>query len=120
MKAAMTKVIGTLTQEDFYGAFQNLLERHSKWIAAKEDYFDGDLSFMCVLSIKVPIRNKSRNLFNDHRIYIYIHIYIYIYDLSANTSLATLFLNGLLEFICLPSVKWFQVFLSLTNNSIQS
>ena len=25
-------------------------------------------SFMCVLSIKVPIRKKSGNLFNDHRI----------------------------------------------------
>ena len=27
MKEAVTKVIDTLTQEDFYGAFQNLLER---------------------------------------------------------------------------------------------
>ena len=27
MKEAMTKVIYTLTQEDFYGAFQELLER---------------------------------------------------------------------------------------------
>ena len=37
---------------------------------------------MCVLSIKVPIRKKSRNLFNDPRIYacyIYVYIYIYIY-----------------------------------------
>ena len=39
---------------------------------------------MCVLSIKVPIRKKSVNLFNDPRIYIYIYIYcvcvnIYIY-----------------------------------------
>ena len=55
---------------------------------------------MCVLSIKVPIRKKSRNLFNDPRMcnqmscglfknnvtnkvfvdksYIYIYIYIYI------------------------------------------
>ena len=30
---------------------------------------------MCVLSIKVPIRKKSGNLFNDPRIYIYIYIY---------------------------------------------
>ena len=36
-------------------------------------------SFMCVLSIKVPIRKKSGNLFNDPRIYKYIYIYIYIY-----------------------------------------
>ena len=33
---------------------------------------------MCVLSIKVPIRKKSGNLFNDPCIYIYIYIYIYI------------------------------------------
>ena len=26
---------------------------------------EGDQSFMCVLSIKVPIRKKSGNLFND-------------------------------------------------------
>ena len=31
---------------------------------------------MCVLSINVPIRKKSGNLFNDPRIYIYIYIYI--------------------------------------------
>ena len=29
---------------------------------------------MCVLSINVPIRKKSGNLFNDPRIYIYIYI----------------------------------------------
>ena len=42
MKEAVTKVIDTLTQEDFYGAFQKLLERYNKWIAAGGDYFDGD------------------------------------------------------------------------------
>ena len=31
------------------------------------DYFEGDLSFMCLLSIKVPIRKKCGNLFNDPR-----------------------------------------------------
>ena len=61
MKEAMTKVIDTLTQEDFYGALQKLLERYNKCIAAG-DYFEGNLSFMCVLSIKVPIRKKSGNL----------------------------------------------------------
>ena len=34
---------------------------------------------MCVLSIKVPIRKKSGNVFNDPRIYIYIYIYRYVY-----------------------------------------
>ena len=41
MKEAVTKVIDMLTQEDFYGAFQKLLERY-KCIAAGGDYFEGD------------------------------------------------------------------------------
>ena len=74
MKEAATKVIDTLTQEDFDGAFQKLLERYNKCIAAGGDYFEGNLSFVCVLSIKVPIRKKSGNLFNDPPIYIYIYV----------------------------------------------
>ena len=42
MKEAMTKVIDTLTQEDFHGTFQALLERYNKGIAAGGDYFEGD------------------------------------------------------------------------------
>ena len=42
MKETVTKVIDTLTQEDFHGAFQKLLERHNKCIAARGDYFEGD------------------------------------------------------------------------------
>ena len=42
MKEAVTKVIDTLTQEDFYGAFQKLLERYNKCIAAGGDYVEGD------------------------------------------------------------------------------
>ena len=42
MKEAMTKVIDTLTQVDFHGAFQKLLERYNKCIAARGDYFEGD------------------------------------------------------------------------------
>ena len=64
MKDAVKQVIDTLTQEDFHGALQKLLEWY-KCIAAGGDYFKGDQSFMCVLSIKVPIWNKSGNLFND-------------------------------------------------------
>ena len=41
MKEAVTKVIDTLTQKDFHGAFQKLLEWY-KCIAAWEDYFEGD------------------------------------------------------------------------------
>ena len=42
MKEAVTKVIDMLTQEDFHGAFQKLLERYNKCIAAGGDYFEGD------------------------------------------------------------------------------
>ena len=42
MKEAVTKVIDTLTQEDFHGGFQKLLEWHNKCIAARGDYFEGD------------------------------------------------------------------------------
>ena len=42
MKEAMTKVIDTLTQEDFHGAFQKLLERYNRCIAARGNYFEGD------------------------------------------------------------------------------
>ena len=41
------------------------------------------------------------------------NIYIYIYSLQI-----TLFLDDILELICLHTIKWFQVFLSNTNNSI--
>ena len=54
MKEAVTRVIDTLTQEDFHGAFQKLLERYNKCTAAGGDYFERDKSFMRVLSIKVP------------------------------------------------------------------
>ena len=42
MKEAVTKVIDTLTQEDFHGAFQKLFERYNKCIAAGGDYVKGD------------------------------------------------------------------------------
>ena len=42
MKAAMTKVIDTLTKEDFHGAFQKLLEQYIVCIGAGGDYFEGD------------------------------------------------------------------------------
>ena len=68
MKEAVTKVINMLTQEDFHGAFQKLLEIYNKCIAAGGDYLEGESSFMCVLSIKVSIRKKYGNLFDDPRI----------------------------------------------------
>ena len=42
MDLAVMKVIDTLTQEDFHVAFQKLLERYNKCIAAGGDYFEGD------------------------------------------------------------------------------
>ena len=42
MKESVTKVIDTLTQEDFDGALQKLLERYNKCIAAGGDYLEGD------------------------------------------------------------------------------
>ena len=42
MKEAVTKVIDALTQEDFDGAFQKLLELHNKCITAGGDYFEVD------------------------------------------------------------------------------
>ena len=41
MKESVTKVIDTLTLEDFHGSFQKLFERDNKCIAAGGDYFEG-------------------------------------------------------------------------------
>ena len=65
MKEAVTKDIDTLTQEDFDGASQKLLERYIKCIAAGGDYFAGD---------------KSLETYHMHLLYIYIYIYIYERD----------------------------------------
>ena len=42
MKAVVMKVIDTLTQEEFHRAFQKLLERYKKYLAAGGDYFEGE------------------------------------------------------------------------------
>ena len=73
MKEAVLKVIDTLTEEDFHGALQKLLERYKKCIAAEED-----LSFVSVLSIKVPIRKKSQETYRIHLVYIHTFIYVYV------------------------------------------
>ena len=62
MKAAVTKVIDTLTEEDFYGAFQKLLERYNKYIAAGGDYFERDLELhVCTINKSVHLK-KVRKL----------------------------------------------------------
>ena len=82
MKEAVTKVIDTLTQEDFHRAFQKLLERYKKCIAAWGDFFEGDQSFMCVLSIKEPIR-KSLETYLMILVY---STYIYKENLALNNQ----------------------------------
>ena len=47
---------------DLHEAFQKWLERYNKSLHPEEITSKGDLSFMCVLSIKVPIRKKSLEL----------------------------------------------------------
>ena len=42
MKEAVTKVIDTLTQEDFDGAFEKMLERYNECIAVGVEYFEED------------------------------------------------------------------------------
>ena len=42
MKEAVTKLIDMLTQEDDLGAFQTLLKRYNKCIAAGGNYSEGD------------------------------------------------------------------------------
>ena len=77
IKEAVTKVIDTLTQENFHGAFQRFLKQYNKFIAAGGDYFEGNWSSMCVLSIKVAIRKKSGNLFNEPYMYFCVFIFTY-------------------------------------------
>ena len=42
VKEAVMKVIDMLTQQDFHGAFQKLLEWYNKCIAVGGDYFEGN------------------------------------------------------------------------------
>ena len=52
MKETVTKIIDTLTQEDFHGAFQKFSDRYNKSITAGVDYSKVDSSFMLLISIK--------------------------------------------------------------------
>ena len=59
MKEAVMKVIDTLTQEDFHGAFQKLLERYSKCIAAGGDWLWKGLEFHVCTIIKSAHTKKK-------------------------------------------------------------
>ena len=54
MKEAMTKVIETLTQGGFHGAFQRLLDRYNKGIAAGGDYFH-----VCIINKSAHTKKQS-------------------------------------------------------------
>ena len=59
MKEAVTKVIDMLTQEDFHGAFQKLLERYNKCIVAGGDFFEGGLEFhVCTINKSAHTKKK--------------------------------------------------------------
>ena len=62
MKAAVMKIIDTLTQDDFHRVFQKLLERY-KCIAAGGDYFEGGLEVdVCTISKSAHTKKKSWKL----------------------------------------------------------
>ena len=42
IKEAVMKVIDILTQDDFHGPFQKLLEQYNKCITVGGEYFEGD------------------------------------------------------------------------------
>ena len=51
------------------GPFRSCWNSKTSVLQPEEITFKVDLSFMCVLSIKVPIWKKSGNLFNDPRMF---------------------------------------------------
>ena len=67
MKEAVTKVIDTFIQNDFHGAFQKLLERHNKCIAAGGDSFEWGLEFHECTINKIAHMKKVWKLSNDPR-----------------------------------------------------
>ena len=61
MKETVMKVIDTLTQEDFYGAFQKLLERYNNCIAAVGDLLQRGLEFhVCTINKSAHTKNVRK------------------------------------------------------------
>ena len=77
MKEAVTMVIDTLTQEDFYGAFQKLLEQYKSELQSEEITSKGTW-VSCVYYQKKCPHEKSPETYLMILVYIYIYIYIYI------------------------------------------
>ena len=68
MKEVVMKVIDTLTQEDFHGALQKLLEWYNKCIELEEITLKGTkVSCVCTINKSAHMK-KSGNLSNDPRI----------------------------------------------------
>ena len=74
MKEAVTKVIDTLTEEDFHGAFQKLLERYNKCIAAEEITSMGTWVSFGHYQYKCPSTKSPGNLLYARRIYLSIYL----------------------------------------------
>ena len=70
MKEAVTKVIDTLTQEDFHGAYGKLLEQRLVRRGLK--------FHICTINVSANTKNQETYLM----ILVYIYIYIYIYILN--------------------------------------
>ena len=58
MKEAVMKVIDTLTEENFHGDFEKLLEQYNKCIAVEGDYFEGGLEFHVYTINKSAVQKK--------------------------------------------------------------
>ena len=69
MKEAVTKVIDTLTQEDFHGAFQKFLERYNKCIATGGDYFERDYSLIVATINKSAHMKKGLETYRMHLVF---------------------------------------------------
>ena len=77
--------------------------------AAGGDYFEGELTFMRVLSIKVPIRKKSGNLSKAPYIFVHIHTCISTWGLQRKGLLRR---ELSLHIIDLTNVTLFKVYRS--------
>ena len=81
MKEAVTKVIDTLTQEDFHGSSRSCWNGTASALKPEEITLKGT-RVSCVLSIKVPIQKSLET-------YLMILVYIYIYIYISNIQLAS-------------------------------
>ena len=85
MKESVTKIIDTLTQENFHGAFEKLLERYNKCIAAGGDYFEADESFICLLLFIID--NKSAITKKSLETYLMILVYYLNFSSEVNQNI---------------------------------